>query len=67
MTKPSKKNKKDFNLACLGLQNLKQNKVDTKAWNFFDLYFHGLCVQAAVKKKTQTKIDKLFNDGMGVK
>tara|TARA_R110002012_G_scaffold52547_5_gene134917 strand:+ start:357 stop:521 length:165 start_codon:yes stop_codon:yes gene_type:complete len=51
MTKPSKKNKKDFNLACLGLQNLKQNKVNTKAWTFYDLYFHGVCVLAAIKKQ----------------
>ena len=33
--KPSKKNKKDFYIACVGLQNLKQNKVNTKSWNFF--------------------------------
>ena len=48
--KPSKKNKKDFYIACVGLQNLKQNKVNTKSWNFFDLYFHGICVLSKQKK-----------------
>ncbi len=55
MQRPSKKNKKDFNLACLGLQNLKQNKVNTKSWSFYDLYFHGVCVQAAIKKNKEIK------------
>ena len=55
MQRPSKKNKKDFNLACLGLQNLKQNKVNTKSWSFYDLYFHGVCVQAIIKKKKEVK------------
>ena len=51
MKKPSKKNKKDFKLACLGLQNLKQNKINTKDWTFYDLYFHGVCVQATIKRR----------------
>ena len=49
MRKPSKKNKKDFNTACLGLMHLKNNNINTKSWNFFDLYFHGLLVKNKIK------------------
>jgi hypothetical protein len=47
--RPSKKNKKDFNTACIGLTHLKNNNINTKSWNFFDLYFHGLLVKNKIR------------------
>lgn len=47
--KPTKDNKKDLKLACLGLTHLKNQGVQTKDWNFLDLFFHGLLVNNKIK------------------
>jgi hypothetical protein len=52
---PSKKNKKDFNTACLGLTHLKNNNINTKNWNFLDLHFHGLLVKNKIKTIKEAK------------